>query len=711
MNRRARPKTYGFGRLLTGILFLLLLSSMALIAVVSSVFTRVSIQELSNRIVQQTLARVELRIEELLQQAMTHNEQTRRLLEGQQLAVTDFKALGAFFAHSLEGLKDLTYLGFGLETNGDYVFAERLQDDSIRVREYVIGAAGQRVIQDWRWRGPVRELVKVTPWDGYDPRQRPFYQQAIIARTNAWTETYQFWRGSERGTVPGVTLATPFYGSDGKLVGVLNADFDLAALCKFLDAVRQGMAGYAFVVERRRDGGRKLIAHPDPNVLPAETNSGPNALTELRDQRAAAFMRTVLANEQSLRRVLGGTSVKFEADDQQFFGGARRLMLPGQPTWAIGVVIPVNDVMAGVYRNDRRAFWLGLICLALTAAITVAVARRVSEPLRALTREAQAIGRLELRANSATVSRVTEVATLANSMADMKSSLRSFQKFVPADVVRDIVTSATEARLGGQRATLTLFFSDIRDFTAMAEQMTPEALVSHVGQYLGEMSEVIQRAGGTVDKFIGDGIMAFWGAPRENQHHASHACRAALECQRCLAGLRQAWLQSGRPPLHARIGLHTGSVIVGNIGSESRLNYTALGDGVNLTSRLEGLNKFYGTEILLSSTCVDAAGQSIITRPVDQVAVKGRLEGFVVHELLGLPEDGNERIQRIVRLTTEAFGLFLQGDFRAAQAGYQELAAAYPEDAVAALMEKRCAEFMSRPQPTEWETTFRMKDK
>src|SRR5262249_13409348 len=160
---------------------------------------------------------------------------------------------------------------------------------------------------------------------------------------------------------------------------------------------------------------------------------------------------------------------------------------------------------------------------------------------------------------------------------------------------------------------------------------------------------------------IGDGIMAFWGAPRENQHHASHACRAALQCQRSLAGLRQAWLQSGRPPLHARIGLHTGSVIVGDIGSESRLNYTPLGRGVNLTSRLEGLNKFYGTEILLSSTCVDAAGPSIITRPVDQVAVKGRVEGFVVHELLGLPEDGNERIHRIVRLTTQAFGLYLQG--------------------------------------------------
>ncbi len=246
------------------LLFLLLLTSMSLIAVVSSIFTRRSVRELSDRIVEQTLARVELRINGLLTQAMNQNAQERLLMQGQQLPMEDFKELGGFLAHSLEVQRDLSDLGFGLERNGDYVFAERLPDNTIRVREYVNGEAGGRVIRDWRWHGAERELLKEAPWDGYDPRQRPFYLRAVAAGTNAWTETYQFWHGNERGEIPGVTFASPLYDANGKLLGVLNSDFDLAALCRFLGEVRKGMAGYAFVVERRSDGALRLIAHPDP---------------------------------------------------------------------------------------------------------------------------------------------------------------------------------------------------------------------------------------------------------------------------------------------------------------------------------------------------------------------------------------------------------------------------------------------------------------
>jgi adenylate cyclase len=422
-------------------------------------------------------------------------------------------------------------------------------------------------------------------------------------------------------------------------------------------------------------------------------------------------MRTVLADQALLSRVLAGNSVIFAAEEEKFFGGARRLGRPGQPAWAIGIIIPVDDVMAAVYRNDRRAFWTGLACLALTAVIAVGISRRVAEPLRLLTHEARAIGRLELEEENVTVSNVAELATLATSMSEMKSSLRSFQKFVPAEVVKEIVTSATEARLGGKRATLTLLFSDVKDFTTMAERMSPEALVALVGEYLGEMSEVILGGGGTVDKFIGDGIMAFWGAPRANAQHARDACRGALQCQRALTRRRERWLKAGQPALHTRIALHTGAVIVGNIGSEKRLNYTALGDGVNLTSRIEGLNKFYGTEILISAACAEAAGDAIVTRPVDHVSVKGRSEGLVVHELLAWAGEAEEWALRAASLTATAFAAYLRGDFHQAHENYQALLVLRADDPVATLMEKRCVDYMTGPRPTEWDTTFRVKEK
>ncbi len=710
MNGRALPKSFTFAWLLAGLFLLVLLTAMSLIAVVSSYFTRRSVEELADRIVAQTLGRVELRISALLDQAMNQNAQGKLLLEGRQLSQEDFKLLGGFFAHSLEVLGDLSDLGFGRQTNGDYVFAERLPDGNVRVREYLVDESGARVIRDWRWRGAERELLKVAPWDGYDPRKRPFYQRAVAAGASAWTETYQFWHANERGPIPGVTFATPLLDHEGKLAGVLNSDFDLAALCRFLAEARQGMAGYAFVVERRLDGSFRLIAHPDLAMLPGDTKEQ-TLLSQLRDPKAAGFVQALLKLPDRRAFVVAGKNLIFSAEGKKYFGSTREMNGAGQPPWIIAVIIPVKEIMGGVYANDRRAFWLGLACLALTAWAAVLVARRVAEPLRHLTREARAIGRLDLTAGTEPRSRVEEVARLASSMSEMKSSLRSFQKFVPVDIVRQLVTTASEARLGGQRATLTMFFSDVADFTAMAEGMSPEALVAHVGQYLGEMSEVIQAGGGTVDKFIGDGIMAFWGAPRANPEHASAACATALRCQRALARLRERWRQAGKPELRARIGLHTGPAVVGNIGSETRLNYTAIGDSVNLTSRLEGLNKFYGTEILLSAACLEAAGDAILTRPVDSVSVKGRTEGIIVYELLAMKEEADEQTRRLARQTADAFAAYLRADFPQARELYQALRAFQAGDPVAALMAGRCAEYVSAPRPATWDTTFRMKEK
>src|SRR5262249_26375049 len=155
---------------------------------------------------------------------------------------------------------------------------------------------------------------------------------------------------------------------------------------------------------------------------------------------------------------------------------------------------------------------------------------------------------------------------------------------------------------GGEHRRLTIYFSDIADFTSISESMPPEALVAHLGEYLQAMSEQVLAAGGTVDKYIGDAVMAFWGAPLENAEHDRGAGTAAVRNQQPLRKLRERWQAEGKPPFRARIGIHTGEVIVGNIGSAARLNYTVIGDAVNLASRLEGLNKYYDTSILISES-------------------------------------------------------------------------------------------------------------
>src|SRR6185437_1039257 len=186
------------------------------------------------------------------------------------------------------------------------------------------------------------------------------------------------------------------------------------------------------------------------------------------------------------------------------------------------------------------------------------------------------------------------------------SGLRSFGAYVPRDLVRAVLASGERAELGGKTKELTIFFSDLAGFTTLSETLAPEALVELLGGYFDEMTRVIQSHGGTIDKFIGDAIMAFWNAPGDEPDHAARACQAALDCQAKLDAMRRA--DARLAGLQARIGLATGSVLVGNIGASDRMNYTVMGDTVNLASRLEGLNKAYGTPIMIAETTFAKAG-------------------------------------------------------------------------------------------------------
>lgn len=288
----------------------------------------------------------------------------------------------------------------------------------------------------------------------------------------------------------------------------------------------------------------------------------------------------------------------------------------------------------------------------------------------------------------------------------MKTGLRSFQKYVPEELVRSLIESGEEAELGGSRKELTVFFSDIVGFTSISEQLTPDRLVALLAVYLEEMTGEILRSGGTVDKYIGDAIMAFWGAPRSHETPALSACRAALANQARLEALRVRWEQEGLPPLRARIGLHTGEAIVGNFGSPRRLDYTAIGDTVNVASRLEGLNRVYGTEILISKATRRAVGEMMITRPIDRVAVKGRKEGLLVYELLGEVGGPADSEAPLHDRYVEALNLYFEKDWKAAAEGFESAIGDGPNNSAAILMRERCKQLLVNPPSADWDGVF-----
>ncbi len=220
--------------------------------------------------------------------------------------------------------------------------------------------------------------------------------------------------------------------------------------------------------------------------------------------------------------------------------------------------------------------------------------------------------------------------------AHQKRWLRgAFNRYVSAAVVESIVNDPSSLELGGQEIQATIFFSDLANFTSFSERLPPKELVAFLNEYFTPMTNIILEHRGALDKFIGDAIMAFWGAPLPLENHARYACDAALKMQETIAGLRAGWRERGLPLLEARMGIHSGPVVVGNVGSRERFNYTVLGDTVNLASRLEGANKFYGTTILISEDTFRLAGPAFLARRLDLIRVKGRQTPVKIYELIG----------------------------------------------------------------------------
>jgi adenylate cyclase len=258
----------------------------------------------------------------------------------------------------------------------------------------------------------------------------------------------------------------------------------------------------------------------------------------------------------------------------------------------------------------------------------------------------------------------------------------------------------------GQREQLTLLFSDVRGFTSIAEQYPVEHVVALLNRYLECMVDVIFNHQGTLDKFIGDAIMAFWGAPLKHADHAYRAVTCAIAMQKALIDINQESRQCNMPPMHTGIGIHTAEVILGNIGSRKKLDYTVIGDGVNLASRLEGLTKRYQCPIIISQNTYTTVRDLICCRVVDHVRVKGKNRTTVIYEPLGSKKTMDVKEFDLVRLTDEGFKHYCQRRFRKAAMYYEQILDYRPQDALSLLFIRRCKQYLRQPPPPEWQGEY-----
>lgn len=709
MSRRLQPS---FRLTLSAVLVALVTLAVFAIGMVSLRLGSESATELSREVLEQTLHRVELRVRSFLRVAVRQSRLSEALFRSGQLQVTDFDGLTRHLTQAMQVHPDLTNLGLGVEASGAFCMVARKSGELTSVN-YVRQPDGTMRVDLYEPRPDGRRLVGHKPFDGYDPRGRPFYLGAVGAGGPAWTDAYLFFGAGGRGRVPGVTYGTPIRADDGGLVGVLHADFDLFTLCRFLDGLRSEVPGFAFVVERRADGSRRAIAHPDPTTLMRrttapdgkETHALAETAAEMGDPRVRAFLAEVPAGRAPGDRPAADAGMlDVEYGGERYLGGYRLLQDDDAPHWAICMMVPRAKILETVERNNRTTIWIGLGALAVSILLSILIATRIATPLSRIAAQSEQIGRFELDAPSLGRSTVAELDRLMVATDEMKASLRSFERYVPARLVREMVRAGVEAELGGESRTLTVCFSHVADFETFRAGVAAETLVAQLGAYFEEITEEIESSQGTLDKYMGDAVMAFWGAPLSLEAHALHACRAALGAMRRLAVLQRRWATDGQPALRACIGLNTGELVVGNMGSPRRLNYTVLGDTVNLAARIEGLNKVYGTGILMGESTYAAVADEVVARRVDRVAVKGKRRGVDVVELLAMREDesAGETLTRVSAYES-AFEAYLARRWEEAAAAFETLLAAHPEDGPSRVLLARCRALLADPPGDDWD--------
>jgi adenylate cyclase len=388
------------------------------------------------------------------------------------------------------------------------------------------------------------------------------------------------------------------------------------------------------------------------------------------------------------------TSGSFDSGGRRFLATFRAL--ERTQGWRLGIVVP-EDYYLGTYVTTRNRTLAAAAIILAGMLILGAVAVRAMG--RGLARIVDAAGRMASFdfAPADPGAPFRDVEDVMRSLELAKTALRALGRYVPVDLVRELYRTGREPMLGGETAEVTMMFTDVKDFTSLSEGLTPDELARLLGLYLQAMTEAVHEADGVIDKYVGDAVMAVWNAVRPCADHAGKACRAALAGREATRRLYESPAWGGRPALVTRFGLHAGEVMVGHFGAPERMSFTVLGDSVNLASRLEGLNKQYGTTILVSEAVRFAAGGGFAFRLLDKVAVKGRREGVRVYELLGEAASVVARAG-VVAAYEQALEACWRHDFQAALA----LLESQSDDAPSRILAERCRIFRTAPPPADW---------
>jgi adenylate cyclase len=515
----------------------------------------------------------------------------------------------------------------------------------------------------------------------FDPRQRPWFVGTMQSQAPMLTEPYPFAWSNDIGVSIGVPIP------DG---GVIGFDASLATLSRLIVQYKLTPNSIILVAAGSSD---TFIETPPCDA--ADENCLPD------DQAVRALVRraaTEAAGEHIERDVrVGGRDYKLIVHPVP--------PIYGRP-FAVAAAVPLAELTAASRELVERAVVVAGTAVGLAILATLLVSLLLSRSLGRLAAKTQRIRDLDFSDRVPVTSRITEVLRLSDSVERMREGLEVFGLYVSRDLVRQVMRSPASTGVGGERRDVTVMFTDIEGFSRISEDIAPELLTSRLSRYFEALGAAISRNRGMIDKYIGDSVMAFWNAPELDPDHVVHACRAALQAAAASRALAEKWRGRGRPVFRTRFGLHAGPAVVGNVGARERINYTLVGAVANQASRLEGLNKAYGTDILASGEVEKRTSGQFVWRHIDRIVAVGTTEALEIFEPLGEASTA-EAHAAFLDHWRAGRAAYVEGRFEEAIARFRTAAAMRPGDGPCRVFIARCTDLERTGLPAGWDGAWR----
>lgn len=490
-------------------------------------------------------------------------------------------------------------------------------------------------------------------------KQRPWYIGAEKTKQIFWTQVFNYFGMNDQG----VAVAKPIYDQQGNLLAVIGVDISFHTMSNFIKKQKIGRSGRAYIISNTGT----LIA---PTAAELAHSKIPLPVIN------AAFQDFQKNHHQNF-------SFKYQQKRYlTYFSSTESLF--GQK-WMILTIVPFNDFYANLIHTQFEIVLITLAILLISILIIIHFSKRISKPIVKIGKEIDKITNLDFSSKERVRSNIIEIRMINYSVLALKNAIRSFSRYVPKEIVKQLLAQGKAITLNVEKKTLTIFFSDIQNFTTISENYNIDKLMTLLNEYFDGLSKIILEHQGTIDKYIGDSIMAFWGAPIAMPDHAILACTAALKCHAYLAQFNQKCKEEGKPELITRFGISGGKVVVGNIGTRERMNYTVIGDAVNTASRLQLTDKIYHVNIIISEEVYSHTHGEFLVRPLDTVEVRGKHEKIKIYELVALlrhdPSIGATAEQKeLCEAFTKAYEVFQAGNYLAAQQLFTEIHQKFPQD-------------------------------